>query len=82
MRDSPLSNGRVYIYLVVLVNSLIIALLPFVMIIAAYKEKKMKLLPDMPLIAEKQIDQQDERLMDAEFFYEGGKRPTLWTLIS
>lgn len=61
-RFTAYSKRQGYIYLVVLINSLIIALLPFVMIIAAYKRrKKMKLLPDMPLIEEEQIEEKETK---------------------
>ncbi|NLO43377.1 MAG: hypothetical protein GX106_00230 [Candidatus Cloacimonetes bacterium] len=50
------SKRQGYFYLVVLGNSLLIALLPFVMLIAAHKRrKKMKLLPDMPLINDEEM---------------------------
>lgn len=43
------SKKQGYLYLIVLINSLILALLPVVMLIAARKRRKrMKLLPDLP----------------------------------
>lgn len=56
-RFTTYSKHQGYFYLVVLANSLLIALLPIVVLIAAHKRrKKMKLLPDLPLINDEEMD--------------------------